>query len=168
MKQKKIMYIFLYFIIIFTILTGCGKNNGPEKIEYKILFQGFAALNESNQLTKTTECIVFTSEDSWIDYCNKYFSSLPSVITEINDREIDFQSESLVFVYSLGPRHSYDSFADIKYLLKDENGITAEFDKKKDAENKIYVLNNEVSKTSLTKHASIFLLSVNPDDISEN
>lgn len=153
-------------IIIFTILTGCSKSSGPKKIKYQILFKGFAALNEFNQPPGAAECIVFTSEDDWIDYCNENFESFPSVITEINDRAIDFQSESLVLVYSLGPRHSYDSFVDIKYLLKNGNDIKVEFEDKKDVQNTIYVLNNETSENSLTKHAAVFLLSVKPSDIS--
>ena len=153
-------------IIIFTILTGCSKSNGSEKIKYQILFKGFAALNEFNQPLGVAECIVFTSEDDWMDYCDENFESFPSVITEINDRAINFQSESLILVYSLGPRHAYDSFVDIKYLLKNGNDIKVEFEDKKDVQNTIYVLSNETSENSLTKHAAVFLLSVKPSDIS--
>ncbi len=154
--------------MIFIILTGCSKNNEPEKIEYQVLFQGFAALNEFNQLSGATGCLVFTSEEDWTNFCNKYFVCLTSVVTEINNREIDFQSENLVFIYSLGPRHSYDSFTDVKYLLKEGNSLTVEFDNKKETKDRIYVLNNESSKNSLTKHAVAFLLSVKPEDVPEN
>ena len=154
--------------MIFIILTGCSKNNEPEKIEYQILFQGFAALNEFNRLSGATKCLVFTSEEDWIEFCNEYFGSFPLVITEINNREINFQSENLVFVYSLGPKHSYDSFIDIKYLLRDGNGLRVEFDNKKETKDTIYVLNNEASKNLLTKHAVVFLLSVKPEDVPEN
>ncbi len=169
LKQSKIINNFIYFIlIIFIILTGCNKNNQPEKIEYQILFQGFAALNEFNQPSGATECLVFTSEEDWIDFCNKYFGSFPSVIMEVNNREIDFQSENLVFVYSLGPKHSYDSFINIKYLLKEDKGLTVEFDNKKETKDTIYVLNNEASKDSLTKHAVVFLLSVKFENVPED
>lgn len=70
------------------------------------------------------------SPRNWIDFCNKYFGSFLSAITEVNNSELDFKSENLVFVYLLGLKHSYDFFIDIKYLLKGANGLTVEFDNK--------------------------------------
>lgn len=166
-ESKKIINI-IYLIIILIILAGCSNNNESKKIEYQILFKGFVTLNEFNQPSGAEKCLVFTDEKDWIDFCDKYFGSFPSVISEINNRAIDFKKENLVFIYSLGPRQSFDSFTDIKYLLKDGNGFKAEYDTKKVTDDTIYVLNNETSKNSLTKHALVFLLSVKPDDVPKN
>lgn len=155
--------------IIFVISTGCSNKDKSEKVEYQILFKGFATINESDSIfSSEIQYLIFTSEEDWIDFCNKHFDSFPSVITEINDRAIDFQKENLVFIYFVGPRHSYDFFWDIRYLAKKDGGLEIKFDNKKEVvEDTIYVLNNKASENSLTKHAVVYLLSVKPEDIED-
>lgn len=170
MKKHTKSYLVILILLIIFCIVGCSQSNATKKVDCKILFRGFTTLNEHQQFPCFEDCIIFTSEQDWIDFCSKYFDSFPSVVTEINDRAIDFNNENLVFIGSLGPRHSYDlySYHNFKYLSKEDNKFTIVYDSNKEIGDKIYVLNNEASENSLTKHASVLLLSIKTEDVPDN
>nr|WP_312578278.1 hypothetical protein [Sedimentibacter sp.] len=166
-KHNKIYLRCLIILILLIILFFAiySQFNTSQKIDYKVLFKGFITLNENNEFPQNKDYLVFTSEEDWEDFCCKYFNSFPSVVTEINNRSIDFEVENLIFIISLGPKHSYDSYWDIKHLLKKNKKFVVEYKNGRGTGDTIYVLNNEISNNLLTKHASVLLLSIKIKDV---
>ncbi|WP_427337888.1 hypothetical protein [Caloranaerobacter sp. DY30410] len=125
MNKKSLIFIFICLVIgISTFLLANYTNlSNNRKIEYEILFNGFILIDDKKEPLPPTETLVFTSQNEWIKFSNKYFPQVNSIISMFNT--VDFTKESIVYNLTISPKIQYGLSDELDgFILVDNKLIT--------------------------------------------